>query len=566
MNVKSYSWVAMTLLIACQKQHPLQVAPHWIKAPYTKVFSFEQPKEAQSIFFAGSAGNLYLQPKAEDHAKQVGLSLYDLKHKGVFHIELAPNSKLISELPQMENAIGYISGEEGFSGSAWIKDPSPQQLQSIATTVHRMDTSSLPCGHIEWILPQTQLNITPTKHLHPIFDEWILIDEVALALNQVKKETIIETIQSLSAFDNRIHTTDEGLSIPNWIAGKFEGYLPHENGHVRQLEQSSSYSDQNNVVFTIRGRTFPEQKVILGAHMDSILASGETENAPGADDDASGIGVLFEIARMIQTLGWQFHRTIELHAYGAEEVGLLGSKSIAQSYQASQQIVAAMMQFDMVAYSAIENDTKIYLISKDTSEVLRRSSKDLLQTYLGGNYEEKTLISGTSDHKAWTLLGYPAVFPFENPFAYNPHIHTTKDTKDISSNHALAQRFAQLGLAFVAHMGGAIVLDNSYAAKRQLTELNGDIYLTIEPNQQLWDIWIGAPTTTTSIRICFTETENKNRCTYQAQMGEKVTQKNTRQIFKVPALEMTSSARVTVYAYDKKDQLIAYRVAQFTKK
>ena len=68
--------------------------------------------------------------------------------------------------------------------------------------------------------------------------------------------------------------------------------------------------------------------VIIGAHLDSINKTDHTTPAPGADDDASGIATLVEIVQQIATGHLTFQRTVELHAYAAEEVGLVGSLDV----------------------------------------------------------------------------------------------------------------------------------------------------------------------------------------------------------------------------------------------
>ena len=70
-------------------------------------------------------------------------------------------------------------------------------------------------------------------------------------------------------------------------------------------------------------------------------------NAPGADDDGSGIATLTEILRIAMANGWKPKRTIKFMGYAAEEVGLRGSAAIAADFKAQGVNVVGVMQFDM---------------------------------------------------------------------------------------------------------------------------------------------------------------------------------------------------------------------------
>jgi acetylornithine deacetylase/succinyl-diaminopimelate desuccinylase-like protein len=71
--------------------------------------------------------------------------------------------------------------------------------------------------------------------------------------------------------------------------------------------------DYRNIIATCRGTRFPEQRVILLAHYDTVSAS------PGADDNASGVALLLEVATILKP--FQFERSIQFIAVGLEENG-----------------------------------------------------------------------------------------------------------------------------------------------------------------------------------------------------------------------------------------------------
>ncbi|WP_106394057.1 M20/M25/M40 family metallo-hydrolase [Enhygromyxa salina] len=99
------------------------------------------------------------------------------------------------------------------------------------------------------------------------------------------------------------------------------------------------------------------KRVIIGAHMDhlglgtsSSLAPGEHAVHNGADDNASGVAVVLELAEAFAALGPE-HRPHDLVfvTFGAEEMGLLGSKHMVEALDASERArILAMLNFDMV--------------------------------------------------------------------------------------------------------------------------------------------------------------------------------------------------------------------------
>ncbi len=82
--------------------------------------------------------------------------------------------------------------------------------------------------------------------------------------------------------------------------------------------------------------------------MDSInLNSPSSGRAPGADDDGTGSVNLIEAFRALIAADFKPSTPVEFHWYAAEEVGLLGSQDIADSYADDNIDVLAFMELDM---------------------------------------------------------------------------------------------------------------------------------------------------------------------------------------------------------------------------
>lgn len=112
-----------------------------------------------------------------------------------------------------------------------------------------------------------------------------------------------------------------------------------------------------NVAGRIRGHGETDKILVVGAHMDHLglgtshsLAPGEEAVHNGADDNASGVAVMLEVCESIaKTPEADRPYDVVCIAFGAEEMGLLGSKHYVQTLSADERgRIVAMINFDMV--------------------------------------------------------------------------------------------------------------------------------------------------------------------------------------------------------------------------
>jgi leucyl aminopeptidase len=387
------------------------------------------------------------------------------------------------------------------TGYALVALQDEAELSGLALLTHK---DAFPaCGSLE-LLP-SDLALSDQPLVGPLYSELLKIPEVEALFGITNKDEIKSTISSLESSGTRFHASNQGLTIPQKVLSLWEssskGLTP-----LNMEQVPVNQSAQKSVVLSLPGQADDTQTVILGAHLDSINGGGFAEPAPGADDDATGVATLREILRVITLKNLKFKRRVELHAYGAEEVGLLGSGTLAQNYAKSARKVVGMMQFDMNGWSQAPGQ-KVYLIKNDTNDTLRKGVKDLMHTYFQSDFEEVNLTAGTSDHKSWTLSGYPSVFPFENPQAYNKALHTNRDTSETINNLQLTERMVHLGLAFISHYAGLVTAENSAEtrSKEILATLSKDLKLAITPSSSAgsYDVTVSVPQEVKSVELCF---------------------------------------------------------------
>jgi hypothetical protein len=252
----------------------------------------------------------------------------------------------------------------------------------------------------------------------------------------------------LSSFSTRYYTSSTGVDAANWLRDRWTQLAAGRSDVTVALFPHAGWA-QPSVMMTIRGQDLPDEYVVIGGHLDSINVTGGT-TAPGADDDASGVATLTEVARVILADGVKLRRSVVFIGYAAEEVGLRGSNEIADQWAAESRNVRGVMQLDMTDYKGSAAD--IVLFTDYTSATMT----DALQN-LAGNYLPELVISrdacgyACSDHAPWFQNGFPTVLPFESQMEeYNPNIHSSGDTLAFlgnSTDHAL--KFARLGLAWV---------------------------------------------------------------------------------------------------------------------
>ena len=184
-----------------------------------------------------------------------------------------------------------------------------------------------------------------------------------------------------------------------------------------------------NYIFSIPGRTLPEEKVIVCAHFDS--RSWEDEHAaPGADDNATGTSGVLEIARAMS--GALFDRSVEFILFDGEEIGLLGSRHYVEKRD-TLETIAAVLNLDMIGRD-YGGGVKMLVSGRsdplDSSlAALVAAMADTLMLDIECEYDDSAL--PTSDHKPfWEIEGVPSVLLIENEYRNNPHYHNSSDVAE----------------------------------------------------------------------------------------------------------------------------------------
>jgi Predicted aminopeptidases len=271
--------------------------------------------------------------------------------------------------------------------------------------------------------------------------------DIRYLLDQVSQDSMRATVEFLQAYRSRKWNEDNAFSASDWIASKFEAM------GLEVEQQPFTYQGQNaapNVIAIQRGSLYPDIYVVCGSHFDSFSFSGL---CPGADDNATGVASVLESARVMSE--YTFDYSIIYCAFGAEEMGLIGSYAYASRCSQQNMEIIGYFNNDMNGYLS-GDEVHIHQIYPSVAEQCGAFYRNVGSVYFPEMViEHKSFSSGDSDHTAFNNNGYQGIYPFEDVNNYSPFIHTPGDTIGTSVNSWLmSQRYCQMNLACLSEVAG----------------------------------------------------------------------------------------------------------------
>ncbi|MBN2445777.1 MAG: M28 family peptidase [Phycisphaerae bacterium] len=161
-----------------------------------------------------------------------------------------------------------------------------------------------------------------------------------------------------------------------------------------------------NVIGIMPGDGSTEEAIVVGGHYDHLgqLVTRDSQGSlvvhNGADDNASGTAGVLEIARVMSG-GPPLHRKVVFIAFGAEEIGLLGSNYYASHPKVPLHYTRAMLNLDMIGHLYGRRLALSYEPNnKDMRELLRDAS-----SASGIHYRRSLMFAGGSDHVSFAHSG-----------------------------------------------------------------------------------------------------------------------------------------------------------------
>lgn len=228
---------------------------------------------------------------------------------------------------------------------------------------------------------------------------------------------------------------------------------------VEEQEWTASGNSYRNIMASYNPRL--ERRLIIGAHYD---VAGDQ---PGADDNASGVAGLLELARLVAAKSPETDYRIDFVAYCLEEPPFfdpgheMGSYIHAKSLKDKQVDVLGMICFEMIGYfsdlpgSQPNPEPELAIGFPDTGNFITvvgieqyTEFNEKVQKLMWENEEIDTYVisfpakhglAGLSDHKNYWNFGYPALMISDTAKVRNPNYHESTDTIDTLNFEKMAE-------------------------------------------------------------------------------------------------------------------------------
>lgn len=197
--------------------------------------------------------------------------------------------------------------------------------------------------------------------------------------------------------------------------------------------------EATNIIGVVEGTdpTLKNEYIVLGAHYDHlgyIIQKDKTKKIyPGADDNASGVSAIIELAKHLGKEENRPKRSLIFIAFDAEESGLIGSEYFVQNLEAEKlKNIKAMFSFDMVGMLKTHKGIDV----KGIANVF--NGKELVEKHAGDIklYKVNSEIEARTDTQPFGNVGIPAVHIFTG--LKSPY-HKPEDKADLLDYEGIVQ-------------------------------------------------------------------------------------------------------------------------------
>ena len=242
-------------------------------------------------------------------------------------------------------------------------------------------------------------------------------------------------------------------------------------GHV-EIERKKA--TVKNVVGVLEGQgPLAEETIIIGAHYDHLGMGGPGSLAPGvkavhngADDNASGVAALIEVARQLASRPEKLRRRVVFIAFTAEERGLVGSAYYVRHPLVPLETTVAMLNMDMVGRL---KDNKLIVYGTGAAAEFDSLIDEFNEKY-GFEITKRPTGFGPSDHATFYGKKIPALHFFTGT---HPDYHRPTDDVD-KINVAGMQRIAQMVTDLAVHLANDDERPTYQATRRSQRTRGGD--------------------------------------------------------------------------------------------
>jgi aminopeptidase YwaD len=223
----------------------------------------------------------------------------------------------------------------------------------------------------------------------------------AIYSNKIGAEVIL--VPSITKLTHRMSQKQSNFSV---IELSKDAKIPKHK--ILDLEINAVYFDSletQNVIGFVKGTEKPDSFIVFSAHYDHLGGVGDVY-FPGANDNASGIAMLLTLAKHYASNPSKY--SVVFMAFGAEEVGLLGSKYFVENPLFSISSIKFLINMDMMGTGdeglQVVNGS-VFTQAFDQLKNINEEKKYLPQIKVRGK-------SANSDHHWFTEQGVPSFFVY----------------------------------------------------------------------------------------------------------------------------------------------------------
>jgi Peptidase family M28 len=257
-------------------------------------------------------------------------------------------------------------------------------------------------------------------------------DNTKLIVSAVNKENIKKDVVELSNYESRYAGSEGNKKAVAATSERFSsmGYSVKEICYA---------PDACSLIAEKKGKIDASKVIMVMGHIDSV-----GEEFAGADDNASGVAVILEMARVLKDQANR--KTIRFFVTNGEELGLYGATHYAKSLSSAElKNIDLAINMDMVGYNKSNNIVE--LETEPEHEPLAKWFADLASKFTSLK-TKITLGAWGSDHVPFLKKGVPTMLTIENWDSKTPCYHQECD-KPETLNYDYAAEIAKLNVSAV---------------------------------------------------------------------------------------------------------------------
>jgi Zn-dependent M28 family amino/carboxypeptidase len=255
---------------------------------------------------------------------------------------------------------------------------------------------------------------------------------VSSIIGNITSNNLETNVSWLQNYGTRFFLANNRRQIAFDIKNKFI-QLGYSNAHIDSFYLTANWDEQTtntwqyNVIAELKGSITPDNIYVMGAHYDCVVDEGDPyTKAPGANDNASGVAAVIEVARVLKAQSFIPKNTIEFVTFAAEENDLNGSADFAGKAANSSKNIIAMLNNDMIATATgAESSWTVNIADYDNSSTLRSDFVACGERYTSLNFANDNSYNDESDSYSFSQQGFKVIFLIGNEDDGN--YHTTND-------------------------------------------------------------------------------------------------------------------------------------------